>query len=164
MHDFIQYTSLRLDFFAGLCYNKAKRGGENMKKQIIRLPLQITALLLQIYFVIETIRLYACGYVVYMGEPIENGWFSLLFTLIVVVACEVFSVADAILFVIFKKNVYSKIYLGLVITNACFFMTMAYYSTAGTVICLSFYAILFVLRILNLLFNIVDIFKKRQNV
>ena len=164
MHDFIEYTSLRLDFFAKLCYNKAKKGGENMKKQIIRLPLQIIALLLQIYFVIETIRLYACGYVVYMGEPIENGWFSLLFTLIVVVACEIFSVVDAILFVIFKKNLYSKIYLGLVIANSCFFMTMAYYNMVGTVICLSFYAILFVLRILNLLFNIVDIFKKRQNV
>ena len=122
-------------------------------KCIVRLPLQIIALLLQFYFIVETIRLYCCGYVIYEGEPIESSWFSMLFTLLVVVACEVLSFVEAILFASFKKNVYSKIYLAFVIVNACCFMTMAYYSTPGTIICLSFYAILTVLRIVNLTFN-----------
>ena len=124
-----------------------------MVKCIIRLPLQIIALLLQFYFIVETIRFYCCGYVMYEGEPIESSWYSMLFTLIVVTACEVVSFVEAILFASFKKNVYSKIYLALVIVNACCFMNMAYYSIPGTIICLSFYAILAVLRIVNLTFN-----------
>lgn len=130
-------------------------------KKIIRLPFQSIALFLQIYFIVETIRLYVCGYVMYMGEPIESAWFSMLFTLLVVVACEVVSLIDAILFVISKKNLYSKMYLGLVLINACFFMTMAYYSVVGTTICLSFYAMLFVLRGVNLVLNSIDILKKQ---
>ena len=78
-------------------------------KGIIRFPFQIIALLLQIYFIVETIRLYFCGYVMYMGESIESAWFSMLFTLLVVIACEMVSFIDAILFVSFKKNKYSKI-------------------------------------------------------
>ena len=130
-------------------------------KCIVRLPLQIIALLLQFYFIVETIRLYCCGYVMYEGEPIESSWFAMLFTLIVVVACEVLSFVEAILFASFKKNVYSKIYLALIIVNACCFMSMAYYSTLGTIICLSFYAILFVLRIINFVINLIDLRKKR---
>ena len=129
-------------------------------KYIIRLPFQIIALLLQIYFIVETIRLYLCGYVMYMGEPIESAWFSMLFTLVVVVVCEVVSFIEAILFVSFKKNLYSKIYLALTIANACCFMTMAYYSTVGTTICLLCYAILFVLRVVNLVMNFFDLLKK----
>lgn len=127
---------------------------------LVRLPFQIIALLFQIYFIVETIRLHFSGYVMCMGEPIESAWFSMLFTLLVVVACEVVSFIDAILFINLKKNLYSKIYLALVITNACCFMTMAYYSTVGTAICLSFYAVLFVLRVINLIMNFIDILKK----
>ena len=130
-------------------------------KCIVRLPLQIIALLLQFYFIVETIRLYCCGYVTYMGDPVESSWFSMLFTLIVVAACEVVSFVEAIIFVRTKRNVYSKIYLALVIVNACCFMTMAYYSTLGTIICLLFYAILFVLRIINFVINLIDLRKKR---
>ena len=83
-------------------------------KGIIRFPFQIIALLLQIYFIVETIRLYFCGYVMYMGEPIESAWFSMLFTLLVVVACEVVSFIEAILFANSKKNAYSKIYLVII--------------------------------------------------
>ena len=147
-----------------LCYtnlNKSRgagKGGVTMK--IARLPVQVIAMLLQIYFIVETIRLYICGYVVYMGEPIESAWFSMLFTLLVVVACEVLSLIDAILFVRSKKNKYSKIYLVLVIINAFCFMTMAYYSVVGTTICLSFYAVIFILRIVNLVLNSIDVLKK----
>ena len=145
-----------------LCYNKTTtKGGIDMTaKGIIRFPFQIIALLLQIYFIVETIRLYFCGYVMYMGEPIESAWFSMLFTLLVVIACEVVSFIDAILFVSFKKNKYSKIYLTLVIVNACCFMTMAYYNTVGTTICLSLYAVLFILRVINVIVNFIDILKK----
>lgn len=128
--------------------------------KIARLPIQTVALLLQIYFIVETVRLYACGYVMYMGEPIESAWFSMLFTLLVVVACEAVSLVDAIFFIKTKHTWYAKIYLMLLITNACMFMTMAYYSTVGTTVCLSFYAGLFLLRILNLVLNMVDVVKK----
>lgn len=126
----------------------------------IRLPIQVIALFLQTYFFIETIRLYVCGYVMYMGNPIENAWYSMLFTLLVVVVCEFFSLRDAILFFASKKNRYSKIYLALIILNACLFMSLAYYSTIGTVVCLSFYSVLFVIRVINLILNFVDVLKK----
>ena len=123
----------------------------------IRLPFQIIALLLQCYMIVETVRLFLQGYVMYMGAPIESPWFSMLFTLLVVTASEAVSLIDAILFVTCKKSPYAKIYLGLVIANACCFMTMAYYSTVGTTICLVFYGILFVLRVVNLCMNCGDI-------
>ena len=128
-------------------------------EKIFRLPFQALALLLQLYFIIETIRLYICGYVVYMGDPIESSWFSMLFTLIVVVACEVVSMLDAIMFVVIKRSKYSVVYLVLILINAFIFMSMAYYSAIGTITCLSSYAILFVLRIINLVSNCIDIFK-----
>ena len=127
--------------------------------KIARLPLQAVALLLQIYFIVETIRLYIDGYVMFMGEPVENSWFSLLTTLVIVVACEIVSLADAALFIRSQKSKYSKIYFALVIINACCFMTMSYYSNVGTTICMSLYAILFMLRIVNLALNSIDIFK-----
>ena len=128
-------------------------------EKIFRLPFQALALLLQLYFIIETIRLYICGYVVYMGDPIESSWFSMLFTLIVVVACEVVSMLDAIMFVVIKRSKYSVVYLVLILINAFIFMSMAYYSAIGTIICLSSYAILFVLRIINLVLNCIDVLK-----
>lgn len=134
----------------------------NRKVKIARIPVQIIAILLQIYFIVETIRLYLYGYVMYMGEPIESAWFSMLFTLCVVVVCEVVSLVDAILFIKSKKSVYSKIYLTLVIVNAVFFMTMAYYSVIGTTVCMSVYAVLFVARIVNLVLNVIDIKKNTR--
>lgn len=134
------------------------KGGDFIKK--LRLPLQIIAILLQVYFIIETARLYTCGYVMFMGEPVGPGWFSMLFTLVIVVGCEVISFLDAFLFVISKRNKYSVIYLMLVILNALLFMTLAYYSMPGTVICLVYYAVLFILRIINLGLNVVDIVRK----
>ena len=134
----------------------------NKKMKIARIPVQIIAILLQIYFIVETIRLYLYGYVMYMGEPIESAWFSMLFTLCVVVVCEVVSLVDAILFIKSKKSVYSKIYLTLVIVNAVFFMTMAYYSVIGTTVCMSVYAVLFVARIVNLVLNVIDIKKNTR--
>ena len=132
-------------------------------KSMIRLPFQLIALLLQIYFITETIRLYVCGYVMYMGEPIESAWFSMLFTLLIVIACEIVSFVEAVLFVSFKHNLYSILYLMLIIANACCFMTMAYYSTVGTIICLSLYSILFVLRVVNLIMNFMDMRKKHRH-
>ena len=125
--------------------------------KIARLPIQVIAILLQIYFIVETIRLHTCGYVVYMGEPIESSWFSMLFTLVIVTGCEILSLIDAILFVISKKKAYSIIYLLLVVLNAFLFMTMAYYSDVGTMICMSFYALLFVLRIINFVRNSIEV-------
>ena len=95
-----------------------------------------------------------------MGEPVSSGWFSMLFTLVIVVGCEVISFLDAFLFVISKRNKYSVIYLILVILNALLFMTLAYYSMPGTVICLISYGVLFILRIINLGLNAIDIIRK----
>lgn len=39
-------------------------------------------------------------------------------------------------------------------------MTLAYYSTVGTVVCIVFYALLFVFRIINLISNVVDIARR----
>ena len=125
----------------------------------IRLPIQVIALLLQIYYFIETIRLYTCGYVVYGGKPIESSWFSLLFTLLVVFACEILSFADAVLLLVSKRNIYNFIYLAATVENAFLFMGLAYYSTVGTIVCISFYALLFIARIVNLVLNLIQIIK-----
>jgi len=125
--------------------------------KIARLPLQVLSLFLQVYFFIETVRLHAHGYVLYMGEPVESAWSSMLFTLLIVVACEIIAFADAGLYVISKHNFYSIFYLILIIINAVMFMEMAYYSTIGTTICLSFYAIVFVFRVVNLFLNFISI-------
>ena len=130
--------------------------------RIARLSMQALALLLQTYFIVETIRLYISGYVMYMGEPIESAWFSMLFTLLVVVACELISFVEGILFMITNQNIYSKIYFVLIFINAGAFMTMAYYSTVGTIICLSIYTALFVLRIVNLVSNSIYVFKNHK--
>ena len=127
--------------------------------KIVRLPIQIMAILLQTYFIVETIHLYTRGYVTFMGAPIENAWFSLLFTLLVVVACEVISFVDAVLFVVSKHNVYSFLYLAIFKINAVCFMTLAYNSGVGTILCMVLYAILFVLRIVNFVLNSLDLLK-----
>lgn len=128
--------------------------------KIIRLPLQLLALLLQLYFFIETVRLHVCGYVMYMGEPIGTSWFSMLFTLLLVVVCEIISFVDAMLFVKTKKTKFSKLYLALIIINALCFTVMMYYTATGTIICLASYALLFAIRIRNLANNTADIIKR----
>ena len=127
--------------------------------KIVRLPIQMIALLLQTYFIVETIHLYTRGYVTFMGTSVENVWFSLLFTLLVVVACEVVSFVDVVLFVASKHNVYSFIYLALFAINAICFMTLAYNSGFGTIFCMVLYAILFVLRIVNCVLNVMELVK-----
>ena len=131
-----------------------------MKK--LRLIIQVIALLLQVYFIVETVRLCIDGYAVYMGQPIESSWYSMLFTLIIVTACEVVSFVEAIIFNEMKKSKYSKLYLALVIVNGILFMTMAYYSTVGTTICMISYAVIFILRIVNLVTSCIDVFKKTR--
>ena len=127
--------------------------------KVMRLSIQVIALFLQIYFIVETVRLHTCGYVLFMGKPIGNEWFSMLFTLLTVVACEMISIAEAIIFTITRINIYSIAYIALVIVNAVLFMTMAYYSMVGTIICLSFYGVLFVIRVVNLILNLTDVIK-----
>ena len=121
--------------------------------KIARLPFQLIALLLQSYFIVETIGMFVI-------EQTEEKWFSMLFTLLIVIACEVFSFIDILLFVISKHNKYSFINLAVFIINALLFMTVIYYSSVGTVIGLSFYVVLFVIRIVNLVLNSIDILKK----
>ena len=130
----------------------------------IRLPIQITALFLQTYFFVETIRLHICGYIVYGGRPMESAWFSMLFTLLVVVACEILSFTDAVLSLISNRNVCNFIYLAAIVVNAILFMSLAYYSTVGTIVCISFYALLFVARIVNLILNLTQIIKNRRGI
>ncbi len=96
----------------------------------------------------------------YMGEPIGTSWFSMLFTLLVVVGCEIISFIDAILFVKTKKTKFSKLYLALIIINALCFRGMMYYTAPGTIICLVSYALLFAIRIRNLVENTADIIKR----
>lgn len=126
----------------------------------VRLPIQVTAILLQIYFFVETIRLYTNGYVMFLGTPVDSGFNSMLFLLLVVIACEVISFVEAILFVIAKRNIYPKLYMALLLVNAYIFCTMAFYDQTKTIICLSVYAVLFVFRIVNLILNSVAILKK----
>lgn len=128
--------------------------------KIVRLPLQILALLLHTYFIVETVRLFVDSYILHPGESSEEGWFAMLFTLLIVIACEVISFLDVIIFVITEFGVYSIIYLVLMIANAYCFMNLAYYSAAGTIISMTLYAILYVLRIINLVHNSADLLKK----
>ena len=130
--------------------------------KILRVPFQVIALIIQSYFIIETIRLYTVGYVVFNGNAVGNPWFSLLFTLLIVIACEVVSFIEVVLFVISKHNMYSFINLALFILNAILFMTVIYYYAVGTVIGLSLYASIYILRIVNLVLNVIDIFKKKS--
>ena len=129
-----------------------------MKK--IRLLLQALALGLQIWFVVETVNLNVRGYVTYQGVTM-NQWFSMLFTLLIVIMCEVVSFVEAALFAFIHKSKYSWIYAGLVILNAVLFCNLAYYTVPGTVVCLVFYGVLFVIRILNLVQNGIGIFRKK---
>ena len=118
----------------------------------IRIPFQIIALLLHTCYIFNTID-------VFLNKSGEEGWFALLFTLLIVIACEVVSFIDIILFIISKHNIYSFINLALFIINAILFMTVIYYYSIGTVIGLSLYAALYILRIVNLALNFIDICK-----
>ena len=119
----------------------------------VRIPFQIIALLLHTYFVFKTTEMF-------LNKTGEDAWFSMLFTLLIVIACEVVSFIDIILFVISKHNMYSYINLSLFIINVIFFMTVNYYYSVGTVIGLSLYAALYILRVVNLVLNFIDICKK----
>ena len=121
--------------------------------KLIRIPFQIIALLLHTYFVFKTTEMF-------LNKTGEDAWFSMLFTLLIVIACEVISFIDIILFVISKHNIYSYINLSLFIINVIFFMTVNYYYSVGTVIGLSLYAALYILRVVNLVLNFIDICKK----
>ncbi len=121
--------------------------------KLIRIPFQIIALLLHTYFVFKTTEMF-------LNKTGEDAWFSMLFTLLIVIACEVVSFIDIILFVISKHNIYSYINLSLFIINVIFFMTVNYYYSVGTVIGLSLYAALYILRVVNLVLNFIDICKK----
>lgn len=168
MNDISIYGQFALNPSGGIAFhlvdNPGKEDGQQKKKRriknIIRLPFQAIALILQTYFIVETIRLYLYGYVMYEGEPIEDSWFAMLFTLLVVAVCETISFVETLLFVKAKKSDYSKFYLILFIINALCFLTMAYYSVIGTTICMVCYGILFIVRIVNLVLNVVDVFKK----
>ena len=121
--------------------------------KLIRIPFQIIALLLHTYFVFKTTEMF-------LNKTGEDAWFSMLFTLLIVIACEVVSFIDIILFVISKHNIYSYINLSLFIINVIFFITVNYYYSVGTVIGLSLYAALYILRVVNLVLNFIDICKK----
>ena len=121
--------------------------------KILRIPFQLVALILHTYFIVKTVDLF-------LNKSGKEGWFALLFTLLIVIACEVVSFIDIIFFVISKRNVYSFINLALFIMNAILFMTLIYYYSVGTVIGLSLYAALYILRIINLVLNFIDICKK----
>ena len=121
--------------------------------KLIRIPFQIIALLLHTYFVFKTTEMF-------LNKTGEDAWFSMLFTLLIVIACEVVSFIDIILFVISKHNIYSYINLSLFIINVIFFMTVNYYYSVGMVIGLSLYAALYILRVVNLVLNFIDICKK----
>ena len=121
--------------------------------KIIRIPFQLIALMVHTYFIVKTVELF-------LNKTGEDAWFSLLFTLLIVIACEVVSFIDIILFVISKRNIYSYINLSLFIINVIFFMTVNYYYSVGTVIGLSLYTALYILRVVNLVLNFIDICKK----
>ena len=121
--------------------------------KLIRIPFQMIALLLHTYFVFKTTEMF-------LNKTGENAWFSMLFTLLIVIACEVVSFIDIILFVISKHNIYSYINLSLFFINVIFFMTVNYYYSVGTVIGLLIYAALYILRAVNLVLNFIDICKK----
>ena len=133
-----------------------------MKKLcLIRLPLQLLMMFLQTYFFIETVRLYLYGYVMYAGEPIESSWFSMLFTLLVVTGCELVAFVESILLLASKQGKRRFLYFVMVLINAMVFVTCAYYTTVGTIVCLVFYLLLYLFRIVHLISNLSCIFKKQ---
>lgn len=131
-----------------------------MNIKTVRLLLQGTALFFQVYFFIEILRLYSRGYVLFAGEAIESSWFSMLFTLLVVIATEFLNFIDSVIYIVLKRNIYSVVNLVLLICNAIFFMSLAYYTTIGTIICITFYIFLFIVRIINFILGMVKAFKK----
>lgn len=121
-----------------------------------RLPLQILALFLHVRFAMETLRLHLRGYVIFFGETNDDAWTAMLATLAIVTVCETISLVEAILFAASTQTKYAKAYLVMVVINAGLFITMAYYTTPGTVVCMASYAVLLVLRVINLVFSATD--------
>ena len=114
---------------------------------------QMASLFLQTRFFVETVRLYLHDYVIICGQEARNPFFAMLSTLLIVIACELVSLVDLVLFFESRKNKFRFVYLGLFLLNALFFMTMAYYSTAGTVVCMVSYGVLYVVRLVNWVLN-----------
>ena len=127
-----------------------------------RLTAQIVAILLQIYFFIQTILFLACGHAIFPFKPIEDAWLSMIFTLLIVAACELASLTEGILQVIMKRSILSYAYVALTVIVMVLFMKFAYYSTPGTVVCLSLYGALFVWRAINITLDLVAILKKED--
>ena len=121
-----------------------------------RFTAQIVVLVLQIYFFVQTLLLHTTGSAVFPFKPIGDGWTSMKFTLMVVLFCEIFALADAILALLSRRSIYGFAYLALLLINAYLFRTMAYYSTAGTVVCMILYTVLFVLRINRMIAHFVS--------
>ena len=128
----------------------------------VRLTAQIVAILLQIYFFIQTILFLACGFAIFPFKPIEDAWLSMIFTLLIVAACELASLTEGILLAISTRSIYSYAYVALSAIVAVLFMKLAYYSTAGTVVCLSLYSILFVWRAIVITRDLIAISQKED--
>ena len=126
-----------------------------MKKA--RLPLQVITISLQLYFFIEMIRLFFGEYIFYMWDSANSDPESAITTLAVVALCEVISLVEVIFFIISKHSAYSYIYLALLIINAVCFIALLGYSTVGNMICFSLYLIIFILRVVNLVLNTVEV-------
>lgn len=130
--------------------------------RIIRLLIQSTVLFFGSYFFIETYRLLTKGYILYLGKLL-NSWSSLIFSLVVAAACEFLLLVDSVINVILKENLYGYIYLAAVIINAVLFLKLAYNSTVGTIICFSFFALLFIINLVNLILSIIQLFSKNKD-
>ena len=118
---------------------------------------QAATLFLQTRFFVETFRLHWDGYVILLGDENRHPFFAMLSTLLIVIACELVSLVDLVLFFESKKNKFCYVYLGLFLLNALFFVTMAYYSTAGTIVCMVSYGVLYVARLVNWVLNSVEV-------
>lgn len=132
--------------------------------KIARLPMQILAILLQVYFFVQTVFLLVTGHCTYMGELQESSWGSMLYTLLIVIGCEMVSLPEAILQIKSTRGAYRRVYFFAMIGNAMLFLSLAYYTVPGTVLCMISYVVLFVLRIINLVRNSLDIADPRRNV
>ncbi len=120
--------------------------------KIARLPFQIITLCLHVWFIVKAVQMFTF-------KDGEDAWFAMLAGLLIVIACEIVAFFDILLFVISKHDVYSFINLALYVTNAVFFMKVTFYSNVGTVIGLSLYAVIFILRVINLVWNWIEIRK-----
>lgn len=130
--------------------------------KIARLPMQILAILLQVYFFVQTAFFLLTGHCTYMGELVESSWASLLYTLLIVIGCEIVSLPEAILQIKSTRGPYRFVYFFIMLNNALTFLSMAYYTVPGTVLCMISYVVLFVLRIINLVKNALGVANHRK--